>query len=211
MTDITGERYGQLTVIAPHHKDNRGEWCWLCKCDCGNETITTGYRLRSGKTRSCGCLQRELRSAGFRKTHGKTDTPLYTAWLNMRSRCYNTSNIMYDHYGGRGIRVCDEWRNDSTAFIDWAESNGYREGLTIDRIDVNGNYEPGNCRWVDKKTQYLNRTDSHFVTAFGKTQTIKEWADESGLNYDTIERRINAYGWSPEDAVSKKSRRKKRP
>ena len=204
MKDETGKRYGRLTVIEKHHQDKRREWHWLCKCDCGNQTVVSGNKLRSGHTTSCGCLQEEHRKKGINKTHGMSDTPLYIAWLNMRHRCYYPKNNMYKHYGARGIKVCDEWLNSSETFIRWALANGYKEGLTIDRINVDGNYEPGNCRWVTKKEQFLNRTDSHLVTAFGKTQTIKEWAEQTGIKYDTIERRLNAYGWNAEDAVSRK-------
>lgn len=209
MKDETGNRYGRLVVIEKHHQDSRGEWYWLCKCDCGNDKIVSGNKLRCGNTKSCGCLQYEHRKVGFHRTHGKSETKLYVAWLNMRSRCYNPKNIVYKNYGGRGISVCEEWRNSSDAFIAWAEKNGYQDGLSIDRIDVNGNYEPSNCRWVTKEQQYLNRTDSHLLTAFGKTQTISEWANESGIAYDTIERRINAYNWSPEDAVTIKPKKNK--
>ena len=139
-----------------------------------------------------------------------TDSRLYTAWLNMRSRCYSVNNIMYQNYGGRGICVCDEWRNSFENFMSWANGNGYQEGLTLERINVDGNYEPSNCTWITKTEQYLNRTDSHKITAFGKTQTIKEWSDESGLKYDTIERRINQYGWSAEEAVTIKPHQRKR-
>ena len=117
---------------------------------------------------------------------------------------------MYKNYGGRGIRVCDEWKDDFEPFMKWAQENGYKEGLSIERIDVNGNYEPSNCKWITPKEQYLNRTDSHLITAFGKTQTIKEWADESGLKYNTIERRINQYGWTAEEAVTVKPHKRAR-
>ena len=122
----------------------------------------------------------------------------------MKHRCNDPKNMMYKNYGGRGIKVCDEWLNSFDAFDTWAESAGYVEGLSIERIDVNGNYEPSNCKWITKKQQYLNRTDSHRITAFGKTQTIKEWSDETGIKYDTIERRINQYGWTPERAVTER-------
>lgn len=200
--DITGQRFGLLTVIENVGKDKRGEAIWLCRCDCGNETTTTGYKLRSGWTKSCGCLQTAQRKKGFNKRHGMTDTKLYTIWQNMKRRCYDKNNIMFSHYGGRGICVCSEWLSRFETFAEWAKLTGYVEGLSIERIDVNGNYEPSNCKWIEKQKQYLNRTDSHQITAFGKTQTIKEWADESGLKYDTIERRINQYGWNAEDAVS---------
>lgn len=207
--DITGNKYGRLTVIAFDHKDKRGEYYWRCKCDCGNETVASGNKLRTGNTKSCGCLQREHRLEGFNKTHGMTDSKLYVTWLNMRARCNKPTSLMYNNYGGRGIKVCDEWDKAFEPFMEWALSHGYEEGLTIDRIDVNGNYEPNNCRWETKKKQALNRTDNHMLTAFGKTQTIKEWADETGIKYDTIERRINAYGWSPEEAVSTTKRKRR--
>ena len=207
MKDITGERFGKLTVISKHHLDKRQEWHWECKCDCGNTTIVTGNKLRSGHTKSCGCMLEEHRSKGFHKTHGLSETKLYTVWLNMKHRCYYKRNNMYYAYGGRGISVCDEWMKFEV-FADWAFSNGYEEGLSLERIDVNGNYCPENCKWIPMKKQYLNRTDSHLLTAFGETMTIKEWSDRSGIKYDTIERRINAYGWTPEDAVTKKPNKK---
>lgn len=200
--DITGKRCGRLTVIREVGNDGRGEKKWLCKCDCGNETIVKSSKLRNGITRSCGCLQKEMRDNGNHKTHGMTNTKLYVIWCNMKKRCLSPGDIMYAHYGGRGITVCEEWQNDFCRFSEWSLTNGYKEGLSIERIDVNGNYEPDNCKWITKTEQYLNRTDSHFITAFGKTKTIKEWADESGLKYDTIERRINQYGWNAEDAVT---------
>lgn len=208
--DMTGQRFGLLTVVRLSGKDKRGEMIWECLCDCGNTTFTVGNRLRSGKTKSCGCLQRKHRKEGFNRKHGMTDSRLYTAWLNMRNRCYSVNNIMYQNYGGRGICVCDEWRNSFENFMSWANGNGYQEGLTLERINVDGNYEPSNCTWITKTEQYLNRTDSHKITAFGKTQTIKEWSSESGLKYDTIERRINQYGWSAEEAVTIKPHQRKR-
>lgn len=208
--DMENKKFNHLTVIRKSHQDKRGEWFWICKCDCGNETIASGYKIRSGHTKSCGCVQEEHRKEGFHKRHGMTDTKLYIIWENMRRRCYYSKNNMYKNYGGRGIRVCDEWKDDFEPFMKWAQENGYKEGLSIERIDVNGNYEPSNCKWITPKEQYLNRTDSHLITAFGKTQTIKEWADESGLNYDTIERRINQYGWTAEEAVTVKPHKRAR-
>ena len=201
MKDITGMRFGKLTVISKSHKDNFDKWHWLCRCDCGNVTTVEGNRLRSGKTKSCGCLQRQHRKTGFHKKHGMTDSRLYVIWSNMKARCENPNSTSWKNYGGRGISVCSEWK----AFIpfrDWAVSSGYSHELSIERIDVNGNYCPENCKWITKGEQYLNRTDSHKITAFGISRTIKEWADETGVPYDTIERRINAYHWSPEDAVT---------
>lgn len=203
MKDITGMKFGRLTVLRLSHKDKRQECHWLCKCECGNEKTVSGNKLRSGNTKSCGCMQKEFLDGRLRRKHGLTNTKLYATWENMKHRCGDPKNWMYPHYGGRGIKVCEEWL-DSSAFIEWALSHGYKEGLSIERINVDGNYEPDNCKWVELKEQYLNRTDSHFVTAFGKTQTISEWAKESGLKYDTIERRINQYGWDAERAVTER-------
>ena len=208
MKDMIGVKCGRLTVMAFDHKDGRGEAYWRCRCECGNEKVVSGNKLRTGNTKSCGCMQKEHRLEGFHKSHGMTETKLYTTWLNMRSRCNKPDNIMYQYYGGRGIRVCQEWNDAFEPFMEWAISHGYEEGLSIDRINVDGNYEPDNCRWVTKKAQYFNRTDNHLLTAFGKTQTIKEWADETGIKYDTIERRVNAYGWSAEKAVTIKPKRR---
>ena len=209
MIDITGKKFGRLLVINPDHKNNRGLWFWKCHCDCGNEAIVSGDKLRRGVTKSCGCLQKEHRTIGFHKTHGMTSTRLYYEWSNMRSRCLYPKNSMYKRYGGRGIKLCEEWLSFE-AFRDWALSSGYSDELTLERRDVDGDYCPQNCCWIPLKSQYLNRSDSHFVTAFGETKTIKEWSDSSGIKYDTIERRINRYGWSAEDAVSKKPWGKKR-
>ena len=203
--NIGGLRFGRLEVIEMSHVDKSGKAFWICKCDCGNKKIVSGDKLRSGKTKSCGCLQAELRKNGIRKTHGMTKTRLYTEWCNMRSRCHNVNN---KNYGGRGISVCDEWEKFEN-FMLWAISNGYNDNLTIERIHVDGNYEPDNCKWITPKEQHLNRTDSHKITAFGETKTIKEWSDSTGIGYDTIERRVNAYNWSGEEAVTIPPHRKR--
>jgi len=208
MIDITNQRFGKLVVVSKHHQDKRQEWFWECKCDCGNTKIVSGYKLRSGNTKSCGCLQKEVRNAGLHKSHGMSDTRLYTTWLNMKHRCYYKKNAMYYAYGAKGIRVCNDWF-DFENFAEWALSHGYADDLTIERIDYTKDYCPENCKWIPMTDQYLNRSDSHLVTAFGKTQTIKEWSAETGIKYDTIERRLNAYGWSAEEAVSVKPHKKR--
>lgn len=201
MKDITGKKYGRLTVVRPAFKDGRGEWHWECLCDCGNYKTVTGNKLRSGNTQSCGCLQKESRGTG-RITHHMTNSRIYTIWLNMKARCFNPKAASYPNYGARGITVCDEWRNSFEEFHRWAEDSGYSDGLSLERKDVNGNYEPSNCSWITPYEQHLNRTDSHKLSAFGETHTIQEWAEKTGLKYDTIERRVNQYGWSIEDALS---------
>lgn len=158
--DLAGKRFGRLVAI-----EYLGKSRWLCKCDCGNDTIVLSSALVHGSTESCGCLARELRIEGSRKsltTHGKRYTRLYSVWASMKNRCYNPHEKSYRYYGGRGISICAEWLNDFAAFYEWAMSNGYdpnapKGKCTIDRIDVNGNYEPSNCRWVDMATQNKNR------------------------------------------------------
>lgn len=134
--------------------------------------------------------------------HGKRNTRLYGIWLQMKNRCFNTKTERYKDYGGRGITVCDEWKNDFTKFYDWSISNGYQENLTIDRIDNDGNYEPSNCRWVTVKTQNRNARSNHLITFKGETHCIIEWAEITGLTRGCISNRLR-YGWSIEDTLTK--------
>ena len=139
---------------------------------------------------------------GCTGTHNMSKTVLYKRWTDMKKRCNNKKNKRYEGYGGRGIRVCDEWEHSFEAFYRWATENGYREDLSIDRIDVNGNYEPSNCRWISMSEQAKNTRRNHFLTAHGKTQTISDWARETGINVDVIKDRVNRLNWSDEEAVS---------
>lgn len=159
MKDITGQIFGRLTAIECIGSNNRNSCLWLCKCSCGNTKIVDGNSLRMGRTRSCGCLDREKHiTHPNRKTHGKHDTRLYRIWKAMKSRCFNPNTESFKKwYGSNGIIVCDEWKNNFMAFYDWAMSNGYKDDLSIDRIDPLGNYEPCNCRWADAKTQANNK------------------------------------------------------
>ena len=155
LIDLTGKRFGRLLVVEKSESKN-GYAAWLCRCDCGNEKIISGNELRKGKAKSCGCLRKEVATKTFIK-HGKTNTLLYEVWKSMKARCNNLNNKRYSSYGGRGITVCDEWRESFQAFYDWAMINGYREGLSIDRIDNDGNYEPSNCRWATASEQQKNK------------------------------------------------------
>jgi hypothetical protein len=160
--DLKNKKFGKLTVIERAPASNEKEAMWKCQCDCGNIVVTRGSSLRCGASKTCGCSRIEWSQTGnAKRTHGSTGERLYRVWVGMRQRCYLKIHNRYQRYGGRGIRVCPEWE-DYTIFKTWAMSNGYnpnakRGVCTIDRIDVNGNYEPSNCRWVDAKIQAQNK------------------------------------------------------
>ncbi len=196
--NLIGQKFDRLTVIseAPRHS---GLIAWLCRCDCGNTIIATTKGLRKGHTKSCGCLRasRAAQLAQQKRTHGEKRTRLYRIWSSMKSRCLYPRNIGFARYGGRGIAVCDEWKNSFETFRDWARANGYADGLTLDRIDVNGNYEPTNCRWLSPKDQARNRRDN--VRINGKCQS--QLAEELGITSDVLYHRLKK-GWSIEKATS---------
>lgn len=209
--DLTGKRFGKLTVIKKHNQDKWGGWNWLCMCDCGNETVVSGGHLRGLKTKSCGCSRKETKNF----THKMTGSRLYKVWHAMKSRCYYEKSEMFKHYGGRGIMVCDEWKNSFISFYDWSIKNGYDENAergqcTIDRIDVNGNYEPNNCRWATIKQQANNTRRNHLIKYNGKTQTVSQWANELGVEPDSIFNRLQK-GFTEEEALTLKfNERRKR-
>lgn len=201
--DLTGQKFGRLTVIRHIYVQKRPYSRWLCKCDCGNEVIVLTADLNRGHSRSCGCATRE-RLIERNTVHGCSKESLYNVWKDMRQRCCNKNSTYYNRYGGRGIKICEEW-NDYKKFREWALNNGYAENLTLDRIDVNGDYCPENCRWADWEMQQNNRTSNHRITVNGETHTIAEWARINGINPGTIMSRIG-YGWSEEDAVTEPRR-----
>lgn len=198
--DLTGQKFGRLTVIERAENGKQGHTYWLCKCICGNKTIVRGNHLRKGLIRSCGCLESENRKT-MSTTHGLTKTRLYNIWGHIIQRCTNPNSKNYERYGGRGITICEKWRNDFVSFYEWAINNGYKEDLTIDRIDNNKGYFPDNCRWTDKITQANNTRSNRFLTFNNKTQTIAQWARELELNANRIGDRLN-HGWSIEKALT---------
>jgi hypothetical protein len=206
--DLTGQVFSRLTVLGLDNERNEQEKqsgntkhgkYWKCKCECGNEITVRQDCLKDGNTTSCGCAARDAAT-----THGlwALNRRLHQCYANMIHRCYDTSNISYSNYGGRGITVCEEWKNDPMAFGQWAMANGYSDDLEIDRIDNNGNYCPENCRWVDFMTNVNNRRNTKRYTANGETKTLSEWSDDVGINRNTIVSRMYMYGVPFWDAIA---------
>ena len=188
--NIAGQRFGRLTVIE-RVESRRAQAQWRCVCDCGKETVVRSQDLRNGHTKSCGCYGLEVsvsHTPSF-STHKESRSRLYRVWIGMKGRCNNCKNKTYSYYGGRGIKVCQDWDESYALFRDWALANGYQENLTIDRIDVNGNYCPENCRWVSMKVQMNNTRANRRITLNGETKTMAEWSESTGLSYETIRNR----------------------
>lgn len=190
-SELIGMRFGRLTVIARAENSEQGKTRWICQCDCGKvkRKPVTGYDLKSGKIRSCGCLYLDSNKER-NKTHGMTNTRLWHIWSGMRKRCKSHQNY-------KNISVCDEW-NNFEAFMEWANATGYRNDLTIDRIDNSGNYEPSNCRWATYKVQENNRSNNRHIIIDGIDRTLAEWSDISGISSDTLRSRLK-YGWPMSD------------
>lgn len=201
LIDMTGMRIGRLTVIGLGEKKGKytGAY-WNCKCDCGKIITTTGSSLRRGETKSCGCLRIDVISKPPQEKH--TGTRLYNIWQGMKRRTMTATNPRYSDYGGRGITVCDEWRDSFEAFRDWALANGYRDDLTIDRKDNDGNYCPENCRWSTDLEQGNNTRRNRRFEYNGEIHTLTEWAKISGIGLSTLSSRINSYKWSIERALT---------
>jgi hypothetical protein len=206
--DITGQKFGRWTALSFSHRSKGGHWAWNCKCDCGTEAKILGTRLIKGKTTSCGCYKREW-SKEKHTTHGMRHHKLYPVYDSMKRRCYNPNDKGYINYGGRGITVCDEWLTDPSTFFKWAFLSGYEEGLSIDRINNDGNYEPGNCRWASRSEQLNNTRVNHLITFNGETHTITQWSRITGINKGTLRDRIEA-GWSEERALTTPVRKHKK-
>jgi hypothetical protein len=191
--DRTGKKYNKLLVIEEAGKDTKGNFLWKCQCDCGKIITVSGKNLNNGDVKSCGCLR-----DGHPK-HGLVYTPTYEIWCGMKKRCTNPNCVAWKNYGGRGITLCERWMKFENFYADMGERP---EGLSIDRIDNNGNYEPGNCRWATNTEQANNTRQNHYLTYKGETKTIKQWAKEFNMLYSTLCGRIINYKWPIEKALT---------
>jgi hypothetical protein len=197
---MIGKKYGNWTVIEEpklKHKNGRNRTVVLVECVCNTRREVLLSRLNRGGSCGCGCTNKPP----VNETHGLSHTRIYKIFYKMKTRCYNPSDKNYNHYGGRGISICDAWLNEFSVFYEWAKSNGYKANLSIDRIDVNGNYEPGNCRWVTQDIQLRNTRRSRFLTINGETKNLIDWSIKSGVYASTIRHRISQ-GSSPKEAIS---------
>lgn len=201
--DLEGQRFGRLIAYGVVGRNKLGQPIWHCHCDCGN-TLDTGWAgLFRGNTTSCRCWSRE-KAAARCYIHGHHNTPTLNTYKAMTQRCLNPNNKRWARYGGRGITICDRWKESFLNFL--ADMGEKPDGLTLDRIDNNGNYEPGNCRWATKKEQANNKSNVRSVEYQGITKSTKDWCRELNLIYGRVLQRLQA-GWSVEDAFFKPSQR----
>lgn len=201
--DLSGQRFGRLTVLersgAYRSKKGQIQTRWLCRCDCGNNTVVHGASLKKGATRSCGCIRTETHTK-----HGHSRTRLYCIWRAMRHRCEDENNIGYRVYGAEGKFVCEEWK-EFQSFYDWAMANGYADNLTIERKDGSRGYSPDNCRWATMEEQQNNRRNNRIITYNGETHTLAQWSKIKNIKQATIASRLNR-GWSVEKALTTKTK-----
>ena len=208
--DLTGQRFGNLVARSIVGQDKHKNVVWLCDCDCGRTHEVVSRALVNGSVNSCGCIKRGKFRNKRAENHGGSKERLYRIWGCMLNRCYDPNRPEFRSYGGRGIEVCGEWRNSYRAFREWAHTNGYDPKLpgnkcTLDRIDVDGNYEPSNCRWIPMSEQCLNKQDTVRIDYRGKLITIQEAERIGGIAASTIRSRLGR-GWSVIDAIEKPAR-----
>lgn len=199
LKDITGQKFGRLTVIKRVGRNKQRQATWLCQCECGNQITVVGCYLRGKRVMSCGCLRKDNLLKSITK-HNKSRDKIYKVFTGMKARCYNKNSIEYKNYGARGIKICEEWLNNFLNFYDWAIANGYDENAehgkcTIDRIDVNGDYCPNNCRFVSNLIQQRNKRNNRFIEYKGIKLCVSDWEKRLNFSQGTIKTRIKN-GWS---------------
>lgn len=195
LIDLTGRRFGRLLVVSKAPASTafaNTSARWECRCDCGSAVAVFSAALRRGATKSCGCLDLEVKTK-----HGMYGTPTYRSWRSMTDRCANPNTPNYPRYGGRGIEVHAAWRDFEVFFRDMGERPA---GTSLDRIDNDGHYTPENCRWATARQQQRNKASNHFLTVDGATRCITDWAEVTGIQKVTIKARLRS-GWSHRDAV----------
>lgn len=195
LKDLTGQKFEKLTVIKRVENDKNNRVQYLCKCECGSIKIIRGSSLTSGNTKSCGC------NFGRKKTQSFYGTRLYRIWANIKSRCTNPKYIRFEDYGGRGINICDEWKEFNN-FKDWSLKHNYSDALQIDRINNNGNYGPSNCHWVKPFENSRNKRNNLFFTYKDTTLCLKDWALKLNIDYILLYNRIVIRKWSFEKAIN---------
>lgn len=206
--NLMGLSFGRLTVIDRVENDKDGNSRWLCKCECGKQKVILGRSLRKGATKSCGCLLSEAskkRMSALLTKHGMAGSKLYRVYSAMRERCEKPSSPEYHRYGGRGITVCEEWKKSRASFFEWAVQNGYKEGLQIDRINNDGNYEPSNCRWVTNIENCNNTSRNIFLEYNGERHTLSEWARIRSIPVSTLYTRYHT-GKTPAEILKKEKK-----
>lgn len=196
------KKYGKLTILGIEYQKKYSNGTIIdfvkCKCECGNIKIINFNNIKRGLVKSCGCITKTA--------NGMSKTRIYQIYRHLINRCYRQKDISYKNYGNKGITVCEEWRNDFMSFYNWSMAHDYADDLTIDRIDVNGNYEPSNCRWVNMTVQQNNRTNNRVLEYKGQKKTITEWAKYCGLSYRNLYYRLKN-GYTIEEAIEKPKRK----
>ncbi len=199
--DLENRRFGNWFVLGYTGKNGTNH-TWLCKCECGAIKNIYGSNLRKGVSKSCGCL-RKIINRDRMLIHGLSKNRIYEILIGMRSRCYCEDNPSYKNYGGRGIKVYEEWLNNFNSFVFWANNNGYKDNLTIERLDNNGDYCPENCIWIPRSSQNRNKRNNRHMIIFGERKTVREWSRDSrcAVSHSALSKRIIDYGMDGESAM----------
>lgn len=205
INDLTGQKFGLLEAIKIVGKAKDRHNKWLCKCKCGNYTIVNSNSLKCNNVLSCGCYKRK-RTSEVRSKHHLTNSKLHKIWTGIKQRCFNRNNKSYKFYGERNIKMCKEWNDDFCKFMEWAINNGYKDGLSIERINVNGNYEPSNCKWIPRNEQYLNTRKVQIIEYNGEKNTINYFSNKYDIAHSTF-RRYLKQGMKIEEIIKLKRRK----